>query len=189
MLSWRSWSSSMRPYDTAGGEADQLRPDHARRGRRRDLPDRRNDRLPRRPRRDVAAVLLPRGRDDVAHRPRHRAAERRLAGALDRARVRRAHYLCLRRGDARRGDRARRRLGSVGRSEEETGDREAGVPYVVVDFSADALELAQERGDLLIDGNGTEDEDLRAAGLERARGLVASSDSDSDNLYITLSAR
>jgi len=67
--------------------------------------------------------------------------------------------------------------------------REAGVPYVVIDFSADALEVAQERGDLLIDGNGTEDEDLRAAGLERARGLVASSDSDSDNLYITLSAR
>jgi voltage-gated potassium channel len=30
---------------------------------------------------------------------------------------------------------------------------------------------------------------LSEAGLERARGLVASSDSDSDNLYITLSAR
>ncbi len=67
--------------------------------------------------------------------------------------------------------------------------REAGVRYVVVDFSPDALEAAEERGDLLIDGNGTEDEDLRAAGLERARGLVASSDSDADNLYITLSAR
>jgi voltage-gated potassium channel len=67
--------------------------------------------------------------------------------------------------------------------------REAGVPYVVVDFSPDALEVARERGELLIAGNGTEDEDLEAAGLERARGLVASSDSDSDNLYITLSAR
>src|SRR5207249_1926599 len=38
-------------------------------------------------------------------------------------------------------------------------------------------------------GNGTEDEDLAKAGLDRARGLVASSDSDADNLYITLSAR
>src|SRR5207237_2442103 len=33
------------------------------------------------------------------------------------------------------------------------------------------------------------DEDLRRAGLERARGLVAASDDDADNLYITLSAR
>jgi voltage-gated potassium channel len=67
--------------------------------------------------------------------------------------------------------------------------RAAEVPYVVLDFSADALNAARERGDLYIEGNGTEDEDLEKAGLERARGLVASSDSDSDNLYITLSAR
>jgi voltage-gated potassium channel len=67
--------------------------------------------------------------------------------------------------------------------------RAAGVPYVVLDFSADALAAAREQGDLFIEGNGTEDEDLAKAGLERARGLVASSDSDADNLYITLSAR
>jgi voltage-gated potassium channel len=67
--------------------------------------------------------------------------------------------------------------------------RAAEVPYVVLDFSADALSAARERGDLFIEGDGTEDEDLEKAGLERARGLVASSDSDSNNLYITLSAR
>jgi voltage-gated potassium channel len=67
--------------------------------------------------------------------------------------------------------------------------REAGVQYVVVDFHEDALAVAQERGDLFIEGNGTEDEDLAEAGLARARGLVASADSDVDNLYITLSAR
>ena len=67
--------------------------------------------------------------------------------------------------------------------------RAAEVPYVVLDYSADALNAARELGDLYIEGNGTEDEDLEKAGLERARGLVASSDSDSDNLYITLSAR
>ena len=38
-------------------------------------------------------------------------------------------------------------------------------------------------------GRGTEGRGPDAAGLERARGLVASSDSDVDNLYITLSAR
>src|SRR5207237_1940528 len=67
--------------------------------------------------------------------------------------------------------------------------REAGIDDVVLDFSPDAIEAAREAGDLFIEGTGTEDEDLLAAGLERARGLVASSDSDADNLYITLSAR
>jgi len=63
------------------------------------------------------------------------------------------------------------------------------VPFVVLDFSEDAIEAAQEASVLFIEGNGVEDEDLAQAGLERARGLVASSDSDADNLYITLSAR
>lgn len=67
--------------------------------------------------------------------------------------------------------------------------REEGVPFVVLDFSDDAVEAAREADDPIIVGTGTEDEDLREAGLERARGLVASADSDSDNLYITLSAR
>jgi len=67
--------------------------------------------------------------------------------------------------------------------------RAAGVRYVVLDFSEKAIAAARERGDIFVEGNGTEDEDLAAAGLERARGLVASSDSDADNLYITLSAR
>jgi voltage-gated potassium channel len=63
------------------------------------------------------------------------------------------------------------------------------VPFVVLDFSEDAIAAAKEEGVLFIEGNGVEDEDLARAGLERARGLVASSDSDADNLYITLSAR
>jgi voltage-gated potassium channel len=67
--------------------------------------------------------------------------------------------------------------------------RDEGVPFVVLDFSEDALEAAGEANDLIVEGTGTEDEDLRAAGLDRARGLVASADSDADNLYITLSAR
>jgi voltage-gated potassium channel len=67
--------------------------------------------------------------------------------------------------------------------------REEGVPFVVLDFSADALEAAREANVLFVEGTGTEDEDLREAGLESARGLVASADSDADNLYITLSAR
>lgn len=67
--------------------------------------------------------------------------------------------------------------------------RHEGAPFVVLDFSPEAKEAAEEEGVLFIEGNGTDDDDLRSAGLERARGLVAASDDDSDNLYITLSAR
>ena len=67
--------------------------------------------------------------------------------------------------------------------------RHEGVPFVVLDFSEDAIEAAREADDLIVVGTGTEDEDLREAGLATARGLVASADSDADNLYITLSAR
>jgi voltage-gated potassium channel len=78
--------------------------------------------------------------------------------------------------------------GRVGR---QVGDElsDSGVAFVVLDFNPDVLEEAREKNVLYVDGDGTEDEDLAAAGLELARGLVASSDSDSDNLYITLSAR
>jgi voltage-gated potassium channel len=67
--------------------------------------------------------------------------------------------------------------------------REANVPFVVLDFSAEAKEAATDDGVLFIEGDGTSDEDLQEARLEHARGLVAASDDDADNLYITLSAR
>lgn len=67
--------------------------------------------------------------------------------------------------------------------------RASSVPYVVLDHSADAVAAAEERGDLFVHGDGTDDPDLLRAGLARARGLVAASDSDVANLYIVLSAR
>jgi voltage-gated potassium channel len=79
-------------------------------------------------------------------------------------------------------------FGRVGRRVAEEF-RKAEVPYVVLDFSPEAIEEARERGELFIEGNGIEDEDLEASGLDEAVGLVASADSDSDNLYIALSAR
>jgi voltage-gated potassium channel len=51
---------------------------------------------------------------------------------------------------------------------------------------ADRL-LAQ--GHLVLMGDATNDDVLKAAGIERARGLVAAVSSDPDNLYITLTAR
>jgi voltage-gated potassium channel len=67
--------------------------------------------------------------------------------------------------------------------------REARVPYVVLDHNPEVLAIAHERDELVIEGSGTDAAKLEQAGLARARGLVASSDSDVDNLYITLSGR
>ena len=78
--------------------------------------------------------------------------------------------------------------GRVGR----TAAREfaaSGQPFVVLDFSEEAIALARERDVLFLEGRGSEDEDLVRAGIDRARGVLASADSDTENLYITLSAR
>ena len=79
-------------------------------------------------------------------------------------------------------------FGRVGRRVAEEFQHE-GAPFVVVDFSPEAKAAAEENSVLFIEGNGTDDNDLREAGLERARGLIAASDDDADNLYIALSAR
>ncbi|HXK16050.1 MAG TPA: NAD-binding protein [Gaiellaceae bacterium] len=78
--------------------------------------------------------------------------------------------------------------GRVGRR---AGDelKEAGVPYVVLDFSEEALEHAREHDVPFIDGSGSEDEELVRAGIDRARGIIVASDDDGDNLYITLSVK
>jgi voltage-gated potassium channel len=67
--------------------------------------------------------------------------------------------------------------------------RAAKVPYLVLDFHEDAVAAAKDDGVLMVEGDATSDENLRRAGLDRARGLVAASDSDADNLYVVLSAR
>jgi voltage-gated potassium channel len=78
--------------------------------------------------------------------------------------------------------------GRVGRR---AGDelRDAGVPYVVLDFSKEALENAREHDVPFVDGSGSEDDDLVKAGVDRARGIIVASDDDGDNLYITLSVK
>ena len=67
--------------------------------------------------------------------------------------------------------------------------REAGFPYVVLDFGEEALEHAREDDVLFVDGSGSEDDDLVKAGIDHARGILVASDDDGDNLYITLSVK
>jgi len=62
-------------------------------------------------------------------------------------------------------------------------------PFVVVDRDAEALRHAESEGFLFVAGDASEDEVLRAAGIERAQGLVAALSKDADNVYVVLSAR
>lgn len=78
--------------------------------------------------------------------------------------------------------------GRVGRRAAEEFEA-SGQPFIVLDLSAEAIGLAHERGILFLEGSGSEDAFLDRAGIDRARGLLASADSDAENLYITLSAR
>ena len=99
-------------------------------------------------------------------------------------------------GAALRGRRVHKRLdalrdhsvicgfGRVGRAAAEDFAREE-VPFAVVDTAEDigAEDIPHVAGDA------TEESALRAAGIERARALLCAVDSDSVNVYITLTAR
>ena len=63
------------------------------------------------------------------------------------------------------------------------------VPFVVIEGDPAEAEDLIDKGLLVVQGDATEDEVLRRAGIDRARGLVAVVSSNVDNLYITLSAR
>jgi voltage-gated potassium channel len=77
------------------------------------------------------------------------------------------------------------RVGStVARELEHTGER-----FVVVDVNPASLETAQRDGHLVVIGDATSDATLREAGIDRARGLITTIDSDANNVYVTLSAR
>jgi voltage-gated potassium channel len=65
----------------------------------------------------------------------------------------------------------------------------AGQRLVVIDIEPASLDRARRDGHLVVEGDATSDETLRLAGIERARGLVATIDSDANNVYVTLSAR
>lgn len=67
--------------------------------------------------------------------------------------------------------------------------KEQGLPVVVLDSSEEVTRHLEDEGILYVLGSATEDESLVDAGIERAKGLVATVSSDADNVYIVLSAR
>jgi voltage-gated potassium channel len=97
---------------------------------------------------------------------------KRMQGAVDQLS---GHYLVCGYG----------RVGStVARELAHSGQR-----VVVIDVKAESLATAQSDGHLVIAGDATDDATLRRAGIERARGLITSIDSDALNVYVTLSSR
>jgi voltage-gated potassium channel len=61
--------------------------------------------------------------------------------------------------------------------------------FVVVDNDPASLARAEGDGFLVVEGDATNDEALEAAGISKAKGVVAAVGSDADNVYVTLSAR
>jgi voltage-gated potassium channel len=67
--------------------------------------------------------------------------------------------------------------------------RRRGLDVVVVEQDQATLETLQDTGIPFVEGNATQDEHLRAAGIERAKCLISAVGRDEDNLFIVLSAR
>jgi voltage-gated potassium channel len=65
----------------------------------------------------------------------------------------------------------------------------AGVPFAVVDNNPDVREFEEEMKVLHVEGRASDDEVLREAGIERAVGMITCIDSDSENIFATLTAR
>lgn len=63
------------------------------------------------------------------------------------------------------------------------------VPFVVIDPKKESLDELGAKGVPVLIGDATDDTVLMAACIDRAKGLIACSDSDVANVYITLSAR
>ncbi len=61
--------------------------------------------------------------------------------------------------------------------------------FVVIDENEATVERCIQKGYLAIQGNAASDETLREAGIQYAQALLAATDQDANNIYISLSAR
>jgi voltage-gated potassium channel len=79
-------------------------------------------------------------------------------------------------------------FGRVGRNASYEMQR-ANAPFLVIDRSEQRVANASSAGILAVVADATRDDDLRQAGVLRARGLIAALPSDAENLFIILSAK
>jgi voltage-gated potassium channel len=67
--------------------------------------------------------------------------------------------------------------------------RASNVNLVIVERDPTRVEMAQEQGYLVIEGDATDDETLLEAGIQRARSVVSLLPKGSDNLYVVLTSK
>ena len=65
----------------------------------------------------------------------------------------------------------------------------ARVPFVVVEKSPERTQEAERGNFLYVLGDASDEEVLKSAGIEKAKGLVAVLNTDADNVFVTLTAR
>ena len=63
------------------------------------------------------------------------------------------------------------------------------VPFVVIEINPEPLAQLRREARLHVEGDASSEEVLHAAGIERAKGLLAAVDSDERVVYVTLAAR
>lgn len=114
----------------------------------------------------VLATALVEGQIMIGSR--RRSMQRRIATLRDH------HIVCA--------------YGRVGRAAAREFEADA-VPFVVIEVKPELEEELRRDGVLYLMGNSSSETMLRAAGIDRARGLVCAVDSDAENVYITLVAR
>jgi voltage-gated potassium channel len=78
--------------------------------------------------------------------------------------------------------------GRVGRSAARELERRP-VPFVILESNGTKAQKYSAENWLLLVGDATQEQTLRSAQIERARGLVAATTTDATNLYIVLTAR
>jgi voltage-gated potassium channel len=67
--------------------------------------------------------------------------------------------------------------------------RRQGIPFVVVERSAERVQAALDEGALGVEADASREDVLRRVGIDRARGLIAAVGTDAENVYAVLSAR
>jgi voltage-gated potassium channel len=79
-------------------------------------------------------------------------------------------------------------FGRVGHQVAKEFDAEK-IPYIVIDSKPETASELGEKNIPYIVGDMAADETLESAGIKKAKGLIACADSDTANVYVTLSAR
>lgn len=67
--------------------------------------------------------------------------------------------------------------------------RQTQLPHVVVEWNPEQVPSLVENQVLYIEGRATDDETLKRAGIDRAKGLIAVTATDEENVFIVLTAR